>query len=138
MRKIFLAISAVLIMQFVSCGDAKQDDLALLRAKECYDSLLAGNYGFFIRSTYLPDSIPPSYREQLETNLKMFMARMSDEHHGITAVSPLRCTHDTAKVQGGKESVYTANAFLELAFGDSAKEEIVVPMVLHNDSWLMR
>jgi len=110
----------------------------LVEAQAYYDSLLAGNYAYFVRSTYLPDTIPVSYREQLETNLKMFMARMSEEHRGIVAVSPLRFVCDTTATDGVGGSVSTAAAFLELAFGDSVKEEIVVPMINHKGVWLMR
>lgn len=99
---------------------------------------MAGNYAYFVRFTYLPDTIPGSYREQLEANLRMFMARMSEEHRGIAAVSPLRCFHDSTGVNGGDGRAVAAEAFLELTFGDSIKEEIVVPMICHNDVWLMR
>lgn len=138
MRKILFLIAAVLVLQFISCGKEKQDDQALLCAKQCYDSLVAGNYAYFIRQTYLPDTIPVSYREQLETNLKMFMVRQKEEHGGITGVNTIRCVHDTIKANGNQGDTFTANAFLELTFGDSLKEEIVVPMILHGDAWLMR
>lgn len=138
MRKIVFFIAAASALLSVSCCNGRQDEAVLLSAKEYYDSLLAGNYEFFIRSTYLPDTIPPSYREQLETNLKMFMARQEAEHKGIKAVSAISCAHDTVKAKDGQGDIFTANAFLELAFGDSVKEEIVVPMILHNGHWLMR
>lgn len=138
MRKILIFISAALVLQFASCGNAKQDDQALLMAEGYYDSLVAGNYDFFMRGTYLPDTIPTSYREQLETNLKMFMARQEAEHKGIKAIAALRCTHDTLKGKDGTGDIHTANAFLELTFGDSLKEEIVVPMIESNKVWLMR
>jgi len=138
MRKIFFLISAALALQFSSCGKTEPKDQALLAAETYYNSLVAGDYGRFIRSTYLPDTIPASYREQLETNLKMFMARQEAEHKGIKGIATVSCAHDTVKTKDGQGDMETANAFLELTFGDSLKEEIVVPMILHNDVWLMR
>lgn len=138
MRKILFVIAAVAVLQFVSCSKTDKPDRALLRAKQCYDSLVAGNYAYFIRQTNLPDTIPTSYREQLETNLRMFMARQEAEHKGIKGVATMRCSHDTIKNGKEQSDTYTANAFLELTFGDSLKEEIVVPMILHGDEWLMR
>lgn len=127
-----------LVLQFASCSKTAQEDIALLTAKEYYDSLVAGNYSYFIRATYLPDTIPTSYREQLETNLKMFMARQETEHKGIKNVSAVSCTHDTIKTKDGQDGIHIASAFLELTFGDSLKEEIVVPMIEHKHVWLMR
>lgn len=138
MRKLLLLISAALVIQLASCGKAEQNDYALLKAEECYDSLVAGNYAYFVRATYMPDTIPPSYREQLETNMKMFMARQQEEHKGIVGVEPLRSQHDTIASAGGKADIHIANAFLMLTYGDSLKEEIVVPMIEHGGSWLMR
>ena len=79
---------------------------------------------------YLPDSIPDSYRRQLEANAKMFIARQKDEHGGICDVKILNCVNDSAET--------TANAFLLLTFVDSLREEIVVGMVKHQGRWLMR
>ena len=138
MRKILFIISVGIVLLSVSCRKEQQADAALLSAKQYYDSLVAGNNAFFIRATYLPDTIPTSYREQLETNAKMFMARQTDEHKGITAVDTVACVHDTIPAKGDRPAIHTANAFLMLTFGDNEKEEIVVPMIEHDGRWLMR
>lgn len=138
MRKSIFFIVVAFVLLLSSCRNEQRADATLFAAKEYYDSLLAGNYAYFMRGTYLPDTIPPSYREQLETNLRMFMARQEAEHHGIKAVSALSCSHDTTTTKDGKGSICTANAFLELTYGDSIKEEIVVPMIQHEGRWLMR
>lgn len=115
---------------FFACSEEQKDDAASIAAKEYYDALLAGKYDAFIRGTYLPDTIPSSYREQLETNAKMFMAIQKEEHNGINEVKVINCTHDTAR--------HTADVFLVLCFGDSLNEEVVVPMIEHKGRWLMR
>lgn len=138
MRKSLFFIIAGILPLFFSCSKEQRSDAALNAAKGFYDSLVAGNHDYFIRSTYLPDTIPTSYREQLVANTRMFLSRMKEEHRGISAVSAVNSMHDTIISHGGRDTLYTADAFLELTFGDSLKEEIVVPMILHKGRWLMR
>ena len=87
---------------------------------------------------YLPDTIPPSYREQLEANASMFAGRMNEEHRGVKEVRLMRCINDTVTDDGKRLSVRTAEAYLVLCFGDSLNEEVVVPMIHHGGRWLMR
>lgn len=121
-----------------SCSEEQNTDAAAHAAKVYYDSLVAGNNSYFVRGMYLPDTIPAGYREQLEANANMFMARMTQEHGGVKDVSIMNCVNDTVVSADGRISVHTANAFLVLRFGDSLNEEIVVPMIEHKGRWLMR
>ncbi len=124
---------------FLACSEEHKNDMAAAKAaKEYYDSLLAGNSEFFVRGMYLADTIPDGYREELEANARMFVARQNEEHHGIHEVRIMNCVNDTLKVAGKQHSVHTANAFLVFCFGDSLNEEVVVPMVEHKGRWLMR
>lgn len=126
-------LSAVCMVALLgSCSESGQgqDRAAALAAKEYYDSLFAGGYACFVANTYRPDSIPASYRQQLEDNAKMLVARLNETHHGVREVQIADCVNDTA--------AGTANAMLVLCFNDSLNEEIVVPMVMHKDKWLMR
>ena len=124
---------------FFSCADKNKPDNAAARAaKEYYDSLFAGNYAYFVDAMYLPDTIPPSFREQLEANASMFAGRMNEEHRGVKEVRLMRCINDTVTDDGKRLSVRTAEAYLVLCFGDSLNEEVVVPMIHHGGRWLMR
>lgn len=138
MRKLLILIPLCALLLVFSCSEEAKDDGAVRAAKEYYDSLVAGNSAWFVRGMYLPDTIPDGYREQLEDNAKMFVARMNEEHHGIHEVRIANCVNDTLTFDGGKTSVRTANAFLVLCFGDSLNEEIVVPMIENKGRWLMR
>ena len=52
---------------FFACSEEHKNDIAAAKAaKEYYDSLLAGNYAYFVRGMYLADTIPDGYREELE------------------------------------------------------------------------
>lgn len=139
MRKLFLFIFACLALSFFSCSSEKKpDDAAARAAKEYYDSLFAKNYAYFVRGMYLSDTIPPTYREQLEANASMFVGRMEEEHHGVNGVRIMRFVNDTVVSADKKSHVRTSDVFLVLSLGDSLNEEVVVPMVFHKGRWLMR
>lgn len=140
MRKIFFIIFTFSVFMFLACSseEHKNDIAAAKAAKEYYDSLLAGNSAFFVRGMYLSDTIPDGYREELEANAKMFVARQNEEHHGIREIRILNCVNDTIHVGKTGQRIHAANAFLVFCFGDSLNEEVVVPMVEHKGRWLMR
>lgn len=139
MRKSFILLTLAFILSMAACsGEKKADNAAALAAKEYYDSLLAGNYSYFVGGMYLPDTIPDGYREQLEANASMYVGRMAEEHHSISEVRIMRCLNDTVTSASGQHAVRTAEAYLVLCFGDSMNEEVVVPMVHHDGRWLMR
>lgn len=105
-------------------------DIAAQTAKTYYDQLLHGDYESFVAGCWRPDTIPPGYHEQLVANMKMFVGQQRDEHKGIGSVSVVNATADT--------TAHSAEVFLMLSFGDSTKEEVVVPMVQHDGTWYMR
>lgn len=138
MKKIFFILIAGLVFLFAGCTEERKDDAAAVAAKDLYESLLSGDPASFVRGMYLPDSIPDNYREQLESNMKMFLARMNEEHKGIKKVKILNYVNDTIVSEDKKESRYVSDVFLLLNFGDSLNEEIVVRMVEHKGRWLMK
>lgn len=119
-------------MALVSCkGDGPApNELAAHTAKEYYDHLLAGRYDEYLAGVSGTDSIPASYREQLLVNARQFMAQQQKEHGGISEVRVVRAVADSL----GRH----ADVYLMLCFGDSAKEEVVVPMVSDGNRWMMR
>lgn len=128
----------ILILALVSCKDTPTPEaVAVQTAKAYYDQLLHGEYAAFVSGTIGNDSLPASYREQLETNMKMFVANQKAEHGGIDSVCAVRAKVDTLKLQGGQNRI-VADAILTLCYKDSTKEQIVVPMILNNELWLMR
>ncbi|MGM9704614.1 MAG: hypothetical protein ACI3YB_01315 [Prevotella sp.] len=128
---IFILISAVLTL--CACGGSHGPDageVAGRTAKIYYDYLIEGKYDAYVDGFYRPDSIPASYRAQLVDNAKMFVAHQQELRGGIAGVSIVRATADTAR--------HVGRAFLMLNYGDSTREEIVVPMVEHKGVWMMR
>ena len=76
------------------------------------------------------DSLPPVYRDQLLVNVKQFMARQKAEHGGISEVRAVTFKSDSLQ--------HRTDVFLMLCYGDSTKEEIVVPMVERGGAWRMK
>lgn len=87
---------------------------------------------------YLPDTIPVSYREQLEANASMYVGRMEEEHRGVNGVNIIRFANDTIVSADKKSHVRTSDVYLMFHLGDSLKEEVVVQMIQHKGRWLMR
>lgn len=117
---------------FGACGESKPapEELAARAAKTYYDHLIAGRYAEYVAGLNVPDTIPDGYREQLTTNAKMFAVIQQREHKGMSGVDVLRVKTDSIS---GHTLVY-----LMLCFGDSVREEIVVPMIEHDGVWKMR
>ena len=134
MRHIIYIVAALLGITFVSCGKSpatvNPDELASRAAKVYYEYLLHGNCAAYIDGFYRPDSIPDSYREQLEANSKMYLAGLRADHGGISEIRIVNCRNDSK----GE----TAEAYLLVCFADSVKEEIVVAMAKHDGRWMMR
>lgn len=106
------------------------DQIAAHAAKVYYEQLLHGDYNSFVDGRYQPTKMPQSYHEQLVANAKMFISQQNKEHKGIKKVEVSDARADTTR--------HVANAFLTLTYGDSSKEEIVVPMVEKKGVWYMR
>lgn len=121
---------------FVAClltacsNKPSKEEKAMKAAKEYYDLLLQGDYTSFIAGKLASDSLPEDYREQLVTAYKQHLYQMREEHNGLLEVRTMRGVTDTLR----KET----DAYLVLCFGDSTREEIVVPMVEHAGKWMMK
>lgn len=131
MRKFFIAVIVLCTAFIVSCSkQPSPEQVAGETARLYYDQLLHGQYDNYVDAFHRKDSIPESYRQQLIDNAKMFMALQCEEHRSVDSVRLVRAQADTAH--------HVANAFLMLCYGDSTREEIVVPMVLHNGTWMLK
>lgn len=113
-----------------SVKDAKPEEIAGRAAKVYYDYLLEGKYEAYVDGFCQPDSIPQGYREQLIANAKMFVAQQRDTKNGLVEVK-----YQRAKL--GSDS-HSAQAFLLFCYGDSTKEEVIVPMSEVGGIWMMR
>ena len=134
MRHIIYLITTLCCLALASCGnkasDVSPDEMASRAAKLYYENLLHGKCEAYVDGFYRPDSIPASYREQLIVSAKQYVGQMKKDHQSLVSVEAVGARTDTAK--------HVGEAYLLLGFGDKTKEEIVVPLVLHNGNWMLR
>lgn len=131
MKKTFILLS--LLSLLAGCrkeAEVKPEDVALQAAKVYYDQLLGGDYDSFVDGMNMNDTVVPAYREQLITNMKMFIGQQEKEHKGIDQVKTIRAVADSV--------TNTVEAFLLFCYKDSTKEQVVVPMVEKNGIWMMK
>ncbi len=122
----------LVVLGFSSCGEDKPDSsyFAGIAAKGYYDLLLEGKYEEYVEGFNQPYRIPRGYHEQLLLNAQMYVEQQQVERKGMKHVDVLRAKADTAR--------RVAEVFLQVAYGDSSKEQIVVPMVEVKGEWKMR
>lgn len=126
-------VLCMMILGLACCSKPKAADPAEVAgraAKLYYEYLLKGDYASFIDGCYRPEQIPSNYREQLTANAKMYVGQMNKEHDGMKSVSIIKSEADTLR--------HTANVFLNVVYGDSTREQILVPMVEYRNNWYMR
>ena len=126
----FMILSIGLV--FASCKKETPDPgyFAGIAAKGYYDLLLEGKYNDFVAGYNQPNRIPKGYHEQLLLNAQMFMEQQQEEHKGLAGIHVLHAKVDTAR--------HVADVFLQMVYGDSTKEQVVVPMVLVHGDWKIR
>ena len=130
MKKILFFLLSV--MSLFSCKEKTPDPgyYAGIAAKGYYDMLLEGRYDEFVEGQNMPHRIPEEYRQQLVLNAKMFVEQQKNEHRGMKASQVLDAKSDTAH--------HISDVYLYVTYGDSTKEQIVVPMVEVEKKWKMR
>lgn len=133
MYRIFYMIVPFVVMLMSSCHSkdtSNPEEMAALTAKTYYEYLADGKCEAWVDGFYRPDSIPANYREQLVANARMYVGQIRETHKGLVSVGIAGAKVDTAQ--------HVGHVFLVLAFADSVKEEIVVPMVSSGGNWYMR
>ncbi len=132
MKKLLFFIILGMGLGLSSCKEEAPDPgyFAGIAAKGYYDLLLQGKYEAYVAGFNQPYRIPKGYHEQMLLNAQMFVEQQQEEHKGMKQVNILNAKADTAR--------HVADVFLQLAYGDSTKEQIVVPMVEVKGEWKMR
>ena len=130
MKKILFFLLSV--MSLFSCKEKTPDPgyYAGIAAKGYYDMLLEGRYDEFVEGQNMPHRIPEGYLQQLVLNAKMFVEQQKHAHRGMKAFQILDAKADTVH--------HLADVYLSVTYGDSTKEQIVVPMVEVEKKWKMR
>ena len=121
-----------LLVVLVACAkELTPTEQAQQAAREYYDHLFAGHYDQWVSGRVGMDSIPDDYRQQLEASAAQFMQQQQEVHGGLKAFEVMRAQPDS--------SLNLMLVFLQFQYGDSTREEIVVPMVeVNNGIWKIK
>lgn len=132
MKKLCFFLVLLMVLGFLGCKSEAPTatQLAAAAAKEYYGMLLAGKYREFAAGYNQPNRLPDGYHDQLVMNAQMFVEQQQDEHKGIAKVNILNAKADTAH--------HVVDVFLQMVYGDSTREQVVVPMVEVEGEWKMR
>ena len=130
MRKLaYLVLLACLVWVAACGGNPTKEELASLATKGYYQHLIEGDYDHFLEGRLLADSLPDDYRSQLIDGYHQFMAQQQDRG-GITEVRVSRAYTDSTQ--------HYTSVMMQLCYGDSTTEEVIVPMVEHDGRWRMK
>ena len=126
-----LWLTAAVLLILFACSRHRPEQIAGAAARQYYEQMLAGNYEAFVDGTWQPEAIPEGYRSQLIDNAAMFADRLQKEHRGVREGRIAEARLDTLNAA-------QAEVFLVFCFGDSTTEEVLVPMVCHDNTWYLR
>ncbi len=122
------AISVLFVILFLgqSCnGWEKEADKA---AEKYYTFLIKEKYEDFVAGIAYSDSMPQFYKEEMLEVARSFVCREKEKHGGLISV----------EAKNSVEKGNIANAFIEITFADSVKENVSVPMVKCGEIWKMQ
>jgi len=118
---------------FCACTSAPEltpEERAAAVAKSSYEALYSGHPELFLDARLDADAMPQDYRDQLLEAYRLHVKQMDEQHKGVSSINFSRAMMDT--------TLNVMQVFLVLNYGDASKEEIVVPVVMHDDKWLMK
>lgn len=131
MNRLFILLLLVSLAA-CSCGNKENPEKAAVEksAQEYYAELIGGNYEAYVDNMVGSDSIPANYREQKITMVKQFVAQQKEERGGMLSTSVVRSVLDKTNT--------SADVYLQICYGDSTNEEIVVPFVKDHGKWKLK
>jgi len=126
----FLILFAIVITMLSSCSRKTPEDAVGKAAEKYYNYLIEGKYEEYVAAMDNTESIPEGYRQQLITMTRQFIALQKEERGGLKSVKKVNSVIDKSNTK--------ADVFLEVCYGNSASEEVLVPMVLKDGKWKMK
>ena len=129
---LFLLLCIAIVLS--ACGEKPKEisaeEGAMIAAQVYYGELSKGNYESFLNGLDGAGEMGDSYRRQLIDGYREFHDRQKRLHGGIAAIEATEGRRDT--------TLGIVEVLLTVDFADNESEEIVVPMVLRGNQWLMR
>ena len=110
-------------------GDGLQPPSAK-EVMEYYELYRSGNYAEYVKAMQSCDDKPADFCKQMADALKQHAARIKEEKGGTVGAEFLR-TELHAEHSA-------ADAYLSVTYGDSTKEEVILPLVFCQDKWRLK
>ena len=95
-----------------------------------YELYRSGNYAEYVKAMQSCDDKPADFCKQMADALKQHATRIKAEKGGAVSAEFLR-TELHAEHSA-------ADAYLSVTYGDSTKEEIILPLVFWQDKWRLK
>jgi hypothetical protein len=127
---LFTLHSSLLISCGSGQGELSSEEQALAIARQSYEALYSGNTDAFLDARAGADELDADYRQMLSYAYRKHAQQVNTCHHGVDSIVGTRAVMDS--------TLNIMQAFLTLYFADSTNEEIVVPMVLQGDTWMLK
>ena len=133
MRLFATCFMALLLFACGSKSDSEtltSEQQAMEACRSYYEALYDGQYEIFLNGRVNADEMPESYRQAMLTNLKQHVRQVESCHHGVKDIEISHTQMDT--------TLHMMQVFLLVSYGDTTKEEIVVPMVEIDGEWKLK
>ena len=125
MRNTAIVCIALFALCLLSCS---HDNSAMTAAEKYYQCLIDTDYNAWIDGTLHSETFTPEIRQERIDMLRQYLQDEELARNGIKSAKALR---DTVV----EENAYV---FLDLAYGDSTHEEVLLPMVKVGEVWKMK
>ncbi len=132
MMKRWVIIGLMGLIGLMGCQEVSLEQQAAEAAQGYYQRLLDGYPDGFLAGKAAYDEMPSDYRDQLVKANEQYMKDMQQKHNGLCSVAI------SSNVGRSDSTLHVVYAFLLLSYGDSTKEEVIVPMVQVDGEWKMR
>ncbi len=132
---VIIFLTSHLSLLTCGCSDSRTEleraqEGAMVAAEVYYRLLADDRCEDFLKGKAGADSLPGSYREQLVACYRQFVDQQQRAHQGIRSVQATKAVMDsTARLM---------QVFMLFSYGDSTREEVVVPMLFSGGQWLMK
>ena len=131
-----LFASCFIALLLFACGSKPDSETltseqqAMEACRNYYEALYDGHYEKFLNGRVNADEMPERFRQAMTNNLKQHVAKTRQEHRGVERIDEKSAKRDT--------SLHVMMVYLLVNYGDTTKEEIVVPMVESDGDWKMK
>lgn len=122
----FITITALMLLAFIACSKDKSPCAA---AEQYYGYLIKGHVERYVQSLHNYDELDEAYRSQLCDMFAQYLERERQLRNGIVAAKAVR----DSLIDSLQSLV-----FVEIEFGDSTREQVILPLLRTEKGWKLK